>query len=48
MSKVSRRPLLMGLVGGAIVLGFDPIARSWVTEAEACSSFGWLPTSTGR
>ncbi len=47
MSKISRRPLLMGLVGGAIVLGFDPIARSWVTEAEACSSFGWLPHLDG-
>jgi cytokinin dehydrogenase len=47
MSKSSRRPLLMGLLGGAIVLGFDPLARSWVTEADACSSFGWLPHLDG-
>ena len=47
MNKVSRRPLLMGLVGGAIVLGFDPIARSWVTEASASSPSCWLPQLDG-
>lgn len=47
MNKVSRRPLLMGLVGGAIVLGFDPIARSWVTEASASSPGSWLPNLDG-
>jgi FAD/FMN-containing dehydrogenase len=37
----------MGLVGGAIVLGFDPIARSWVTEAGASPSSCWLPQLDG-
>ncbi len=35
MSQVSRRRLVKGLVVGAVVLGFDPTSRSWVTEAEA-------------
>ncbi len=47
MSKVSRRGMLMGLVGGAIVLGFDPLARSWVTEAEASPSSSGLPPLDG-
>lgn len=39
MSKVgldrSRRRFLQGVVGGALVLGFDPRGRSWVTRAVA-------------
>jgi FAD/FMN-containing dehydrogenase len=49
MSKVSRRGLLKSIVAGAIVLGFDPAKRSWVTEARADTSspFAGLPPLDG-
>lgn len=47
MSKVSRRGMLMGIVGGALVLGFDPRGRSWVTEARADTDFAALPPLDG-
>lgn len=46
MDKISRRRLVKGLVAGAIVLGFDPTARSWVTEAKA-GTFTGLPPLDG-
>jgi FAD/FMN-containing dehydrogenase len=38
--------LVKGLIAGAIVLGFDPRARSWVTEARA-DGLKALPTLDG-
>ncbi len=35
MTKVSRRTVLGGLAAGVTVIGFDPVKRSWVTEAQA-------------
>ena len=34
-SDLSRRKLLQAVGAGAVVLGFDPRSRSWVTEAQA-------------
>ena len=34
-SITSRRSFLTGLVVGATVVGFDPLGRSWVSEADA-------------
>lgn len=47
MSKVSRRALLKGIAAGAVVLGFDPLGRSWVTEARASSPFEDVPALDG-
>ena len=47
MRNISRRGILKGLVVGASVLGFDPRARSWVTEASADTSFTGLPPLDG-
>jgi cytokinin dehydrogenase len=44
---LSRRPLLKALVGGAIVLGFDPRRRSWVTEASASGPLDGVPALDG-
>lgn len=33
--SVSRRSVLRAVAAGALVLGFDPVGRSWVTEASA-------------
>ncbi len=37
-SPISRRSFLKGIAAGAIIVGFDPINRTWVTEAEAAPS----------
>jgi cytokinin dehydrogenase len=34
---ISRRGFVSGVVGGALILGFDPLRRSWVTQADASS-----------
>jgi FAD/FMN-containing dehydrogenase len=34
-NRISRRALLKGAIAGVIVLGFDPLRRSWVTAAGA-------------
>lgn len=47
MKTISRRGILVGLVGGAVILGFDPLGRSWVTEAGASTSFYGLPPLDG-
>jgi len=44
---VSRRGLIQGLVAGALVLGFDPRSRSWVTEARADGPLIGLPPLDG-
>jgi cytokinin dehydrogenase len=46
MAKISRRGLIQGLFAGAVVLGFDPTRRSWVTEASA-ADFMTLPPLDG-
>ncbi|RYE93650.1 MAG: FAD-binding protein [Myxococcales bacterium] len=35
MANVSRRSMLAGMAAGVAVVGFDPVQRSWVTEAQA-------------
>ena len=32
---ITRRGFVSGVVGGALILGFDPLRRSWVTKADA-------------
>jgi cytokinin dehydrogenase len=48
MTKISRRGLVKGLLAGAVVLGFDPRGRSWVTEAWAGTGFNHLPPLDGQ
>ncbi|MDB4941362.1 MAG: putative cytokinin oxidase [Labilithrix sp.] len=43
---VSRRRLLQGIAAGAVVLGFDPVNRVWVTEARA-DAFDHVPHLDG-
>ncbi|HYF61847.1 MAG TPA: FAD-binding protein [Herpetosiphonaceae bacterium] len=38
MAAISRRTFLKGLVAGAVVVGFDPFRRSWVTDASAATA----------
>jgi cytokinin dehydrogenase len=40
---LGRRGFLAGVSAGAIVLGFDPVRRSWVTEAQAAPLTGVPP-----
>jgi cytokinin dehydrogenase len=47
MSKLSRRGMIQGLLAGAVVLGFDPARRSWVTEASAAPCMNQLPALDG-
>ncbi|HEX6292132.1 MAG TPA: FAD-binding protein [Herpetosiphonaceae bacterium] len=44
----SRRTFLKGMLAGAVVLGFDPHHRSWVTAAQAQPSFVDLPPFDGE
>ena len=44
----TRRGFVSGVVGGALILGFDPVRRSWVTQALAGSSFCGLPPLDGE
>jgi cytokinin dehydrogenase len=37
MKITTRRDLLKGLACGSLIVGFDPLSRSWVTGAEAAS-----------
>ncbi|MBD0265578.1 MAG: FAD-binding protein, partial [Tolypothrix sp. Co-bin9] len=46
-NNTSRRVVLQGLIGSAIVIGFDVINRSWVTSASATSLFESLPPLDG-
>src|SRR5690606_49930 len=39
-ADLSRRKLLQAFTAGAVVLGFDPRSRSWVTEADAGRGHG--------
>jgi cytokinin dehydrogenase len=44
----TRRGFVSGVVGGALILGFDPLRRSWVTQAVAGSGFCDLPPLDGE
>ncbi|KAB8319070.1 FAD-binding protein [Tolypothrix campylonemoides VB511288] len=43
----ARRNILQGLIASAVVVGFNPLNRSWVTSAEAAQSFINLPHLDG-
>jgi cytokinin dehydrogenase len=43
-----RREVLTGLAAGALIAGFDPGRRSWVTDRAAPPSTLWLPRLKGR
>jgi FAD/FMN-containing dehydrogenase len=43
----SRRQFVRGVAGGALIIGFDPTRRSWVTEARAGDPLSELPPLDG-
>lgn len=45
--QVSRRSFIKTVAAGAIVVGFDPIGREWVTTAAAAPSFTHIPQLDG-
>ena len=48
-SRYSRRRVLQGLAGAPLVIGWNPRARSWVTEAAAADcDFTGLPPLDGE
>jgi cytokinin dehydrogenase len=48
INKFTRRKFLSGVVAGAVVVGFDPFRRLWVTEASASvCDFSGLPLLEG-
>ena len=44
---VSRRAVLMGVGAAALVTGFDPVTRSWISEARA-ATFDRIPILDGE
>jgi len=44
---VSRRAVLMGAGAAALVMGFDPVTRSWISEARA-ATFDHIPDLDGE
>jgi cytokinin dehydrogenase len=47
-STTSRRSFLISLTAGAVVVGFDPLSRSWVTGALAAPGLGEIPPLDGE
>ncbi|GAB3663203.1 hypothetical protein GCM10027589_26680 [Actinocorallia lasiicapitis] len=47
MQELNRRSLMTGLMTGALVLGFSPVTRGWVTAANAAGPFDSLPPLDG-
>ena len=47
-STISRRSLLIGLAAGSVVVGFDPVTRSWVTQASAATPLIDVPPLDGE
>ncbi len=45
---VSRRAVLSGLGAAAVVMGFDPATRSWISEARAAGAFDHVPALDGQ
>jgi cytokinin dehydrogenase len=46
-NNASRRQVLQGAIASALVVGFNPVQRSWVTSASAASGFESLPPLDG-
>ncbi|NOK72767.1 MAG: FAD-binding protein, partial [Chloroflexi bacterium AL-N5] len=44
---VSRRSFIKTIAAGAVIVGFDPINRSWVTTAAAAPAFTRIPHLDG-
>ncbi|MDX6738363.1 FAD-binding protein [Actinocorallia sp. A-T 12471] len=44
---LSRRSIMTGLVAGALVVGLDPVSRTWVTAANAAGPFDAVPPLDG-
>ena len=38
MKSTTRRDVLKGLACGSLIVGFDPLTRSWVTSANAAGA----------
>ena len=47
-STTSRRSFLISMAAGAAVVGFDPLGRSWVTEADAATTLAGIPPLDGE
>lgn len=45
--NASRRQVLQGAIASAMIIGFNPAMRSWVTSASAASEFESLPPLDG-
>jgi cytokinin dehydrogenase len=46
--QVARRAFVTGVATGALVVGFDPVARRWVAQASTGASLGNVPSLDGR
>jgi cytokinin dehydrogenase len=47
-SITTRRSFLIGLTAGAVVVGFDPLARMWITRAVAAPGLDSVPLLDGQ
>lgn len=47
MKDISRRALIKGLFATSVVVGFDLVGRSWVTQASTGGTFAQLPPLDG-
>jgi cytokinin dehydrogenase len=47
MKDISRRSLLKGIFATSVVIGFDLVGRSWVTQASTGGTFAELPPLDG-
>lgn len=47
MKNASRRQVLQGAIASAMIIGFNPTMRSWITSASAASEFESLPPLDG-
>ncbi len=48
IAQPSRRAFVHGLAAGALVVGFDPVTRSWMTDASGDGSFAPVPSLDGE
>ncbi|MEM8534020.1 MAG: FAD-binding protein [Chloroflexota bacterium] len=47
MSQISRRSFIKTMAAGAVVIGFNPIGREWVTTAAAAPTLARIPQLDG-
>jgi len=49
LSPINRRQFIVGLAAAVVVIGYDPIGRRWLSQAEAsgCPSFAEAPRLDG-